>query len=356
MGISALIDKTIENIQPLDEKAMAGARDRQNGLTKPPGSLGRLEELAIQLAGIKAQEQPVIERKAIVLMAGDHGVIEEKIVNWPQEVTAQMVQNILKGGAAINVLARQVGVRIAVVDIGIATEIGQLPGLISRKIARGTGNIARGPAMTYRQAVEAIETGIEVVEAEAGKGVDIIGTGEMGICNTTPSSAIYAVMSNKPVSSVTGKGTGIDESQLAHKIDVIERAIHLNVPDYSNPIDVLSKVGGFEIGGLAGVMMGAAARRVPVVIDGFITGAAALLAVALAPALKPYIIPSHVSAEAGHRSMLEYLGFVPLMNLDMRLGEGSGAALGIFLAGTSARILSEMATFSEAGVSEGNDQ
>ncbi len=356
MNISGTIVKAINAIGPLDEDAMRLARSRQEQLTKPPGSLGRLEDLSVQMAGIQARQIPEIKDKAIVLMAGDHGVIAENIVNWPQEVTAQMVKNIIQGGAGINVLAREVRARIVVVDMGVATDLDELPGLISKKISAGTGNIALGPAMTSGQAVAAIEAGIEVAENEIKKGADIIGTGEMGICNTTPSSAIYAVMSDKHAREVTGRGTGIDDVQLAHKVEVIERALVINHPNPRDPVEVLAKVGGFEIGGLVGVMLGAAAHHVPVVIDGFITGAAALLAMAMAPMIKEYIIASHVSAEAGHQGMLDHMGFEPLMNLDMRLGEGSGAALGIFMAETSVKILSEMATFSEAGVSEGKEE
>ncbi len=354
MTISMLITKTLDRIAPLDNAAMSTARMRQNQLTKPSGSLGKLEELAIQIAGIQANPMPVLSKKAIALMAGDHGVIAEKVVNWPQEVTAGMVRNILQGGAAINVMARQVGTKVIVIDMGVASEMGPLPDLIVKKVASGTGNIAKGPAMTVSQAVESIEVGIDIVEDEIKRGLDIIGTGEMGICNTTPSSAIYAALSGRPVAEVTGRGTGIDDAQLRHKISVIQRALDINRPDPRDPIDIVAKVGGFEIAGLAGVMLGAASHRIPVVMDGFITGAAALIATGLAPTLKDYIIPSHVSAEAGHKGMLDYMGFKPLMNLDMRLGEGTGAALGIFMAELAVRILSEMATFSEADISEGD--
>jgi nicotinate-nucleotide--dimethylbenzimidazole phosphoribosyltransferase len=288
-------------------------------------------------------------------MAGDHGVVAEGIGNWPQEVTSQMVYNFLGGGAGINVLARHAGARIIVVDIGVATEMKSVPQLMSRKVASGTQNMALGPAMAGEQAVTAIETGIEIVTAEAAEGLDIVGTGDMGIGNTTASSAICAVMTGKSVAEVTGRGTGIDDKQLAHKVEVINRALSVNRPDPRQPLDVLAKVGGFEIGGLAGVMLGAAAHRVPVVIDGFISGAAALIATALAPGLKNYLIAAHVSAEGGHPLLLEHLGLKPLLNLGMRLGEGTGAALGIFLAEAAARVLAEMSTFAEAGVSEGSE-
>jgi len=353
--MSELLTDTIESIKPLDKEAMAKARAKQDTLTKPPGSLGRLEELSIQLAGIQGKPIPQIKHKAIVTMAGDHGVVAEKIGNWPQEVTTQMVYNFLRGGAGINVIARQVGARVTVVDMGVATELKPVPQLLSRKVGFGTQNMALGPAMTAEQAVKAIETGIELVVTEAANGLDIVGTGDMGIGNTTASAAICAVITGKPVAEVTGRGTGLTDEQLAHKIEVINRALAVNSPDPTQPLDVLAKVGGFEIGGLAGVMLGAAANHIPVVIDGFISGAAALIATALSPALKDYLIAAHLSAEPGHRLLLEYLGLRPLLNLDMRLGEGTGAALGIFLAETAARILAEMATFTEAGVSEGDE-
>jgi len=343
---------TVEQIAPLDRSAMAQAKARQDRLTKPPGSLGRLEELSVQLAGIQGRPVPHIKDKAIITMAGDHGVVAEKIGNWPQEVTAQMVANFLRGGAGINIIARQVKARVIIVDMGVAAPLKPAPGLVSRRIAPGTQNMAAGPAMTEAQAVQAIEAGIDLVTSEADKGLDIVGTGDMGIGNTTPSSAICAVMTGRPVAEVTGKGTGLTDAQLAHKIAVIEHALAVNRPDPARPLEVLSRVGGFEIGGLAGVMLGAAARRIPVVIDGFISGAAALIAATLAPGVKDYLIAAHLSAEPGHKILLEHLGLRPLLNLEMRLGEGTGSALGIFLAETAARLLAEMATFDEAGVSE----
>jgi nicotinate-nucleotide--dimethylbenzimidazole phosphoribosyltransferase len=346
------LNRIIEMIKPLDKAAMADAQARQDTLTKPPGSLGRLEELSIQLAGIHGTARPQIKDKSIITMAGDHGVVAEKIGNWPQEVTAQMVDNFLRGGAGINALAHQVGARVVVVDMGVATDLEPDPQLVSRKIGYGTKNMCLGPAMTVDQAIKAIEAGIEVVNEEVGRGLDIVGTGDMGIGNTTSSSAICAVMTGKPVSEVTGRGTGLTDEQLAHKIGVIQRALVINKPDPAQPLDVLAKVGGFEIGGLVGVMLGAATKRIPMVIDGFISGAAALIAVALAPQLKDFIIAAHVSAEAGHPALLKHLGLKPLLDLGMRLGEGTGAALGIFLAEAAARTLDEMATFAEAGVSE----
>jgi nicotinate-nucleotide--dimethylbenzimidazole phosphoribosyltransferase len=347
-----IIDRTIKMIKPLDGAAMAAARSRQDSLIKPQGSLGRLEELSIHLAGIQGAI-PRLKDKAIITMAADHGVVAEKTGNWPQEVTAQMVENFLRGGAGINVLAKQAGARIVLVDMGVAGDLKPDPCLLSRKIGRGTKNMCLGPAMTGEQAVQAVATGIDIVNEEAGHGLDIVGTGDMGIGNTTASSAIAAVMTGRPVSEVTGRGTGLSDAQLARKIEVVKRALAINNCDPSRPIEVLAKVGGFEIGGLAGVMLGAAAHRIPVVIDGFISGAAALIAVALAPRLKDYIIAAHVSAEPGHPALLRHLKLKPLLDLGMRLGEGTGAALGIYLAEAAARTLAEMATFAEAGVSEG---
>ncbi|MFC2034343.1 nicotinate-nucleotide--dimethylbenzimidazole phosphoribosyltransferase [Chloroflexota bacterium] len=347
-----LLTNTIDLITTLDEEAILAARTRQDQLTKPEGSLGRLEELSIQIAGIQGKAIPEIKHKAIITMAADHGVVAERVGNWPQEVTAQMVYNFLGGGAGINILAHHVGARIIVVDMGVASNLDSHPKLITRKIADGTGNIAHGPAMSKEEAIKAIETGIDITTAEVAKGLDIVGTGDMGIGNTTASSAICTVMTGKSVTEVTGRGTGIDDKQLTHKIEVINRALEVNQPDKEKPLDVLAKVGGFEIGGLVGVMLAAAANRIPVVIDGFISGAAALIALALAPGLKDFLIAGHVSAESGHQLMLEYMGFKPLLDLGMRLGEGTGAALGISLCEISVKILADMATFTDAGVSE----
>ena len=349
-----LLSNIIEMIKPLDREAIAEARARQDRLTKPQGSLGRLEELSIQLAGIQGKSIPQIRHKAIITMAGDHGVVAERVSAFPQQVTAQMVYNFLSGGAGINVTARQIGARIIVVDMGVATELEPNPQLLARKVAFGTQNMSQGPAMTREQAVTAIETGIEVVASEVAKGLDIVGTGDMGIGNTTASSAICAVMTEKPVAEVTGRGTGIADEQLTHKIEILNRALAVNQPDPKQPLDVLAKVGGFEIGGLVGVMLAAAAHRIPVVIDGFISGAAALIATALSPGLRDFLIAAHVSAEAGHHLLLKHLGLKPLLDLGMRLGEGTGAALGISLSETAARVLAEMSTFAEAGVSGRN--
>jgi nicotinate-nucleotide--dimethylbenzimidazole phosphoribosyltransferase len=350
--MAELLKKTIASIKPLDKTAMDKAAARQDILTKPQGALGRLEEISIRLAGIQRKAMPVIKNKAIIAMAGDHGVVAEKVGNFPQEVTPQMVLNFVRGGAAINVIARQVGARVVVVNMGVAGDLPADIPVVNKLVAKGTANIAKGPAMTEAQAVQAIEAGISVVNAEIDKGLDIVGTGDMGIGNTTPSAAICAVMTGQAVAKVTGRGTGLSDDQLQHKIAVIERAIAVNKPDPKNALDVLTKVGGFEIGGIAGVILGAAARGVPVVVDGFISGAAALIAEGLAPQVREYMFLGHLSVEPGHRIMADKLGLKPIVTLDLRLGEGTGAAIGIFIAETSARILAEMATFGEAGVSE----
>jgi nicotinate-nucleotide--dimethylbenzimidazole phosphoribosyltransferase len=344
--------RTVEAIRPLDAGAMAGARARQDQLTKPRGSLGRLEELSVQLAGIRRESVPRFSHRVIVTMAGDHGVVAQGVSAYPQEVTAQMVRNFLGGGAAISVLARHIGARVVVVDMGVAAALEPCGGLVSKRVAAGTCDMAKGPAMSRDQGLQAIRAGIEVVEEESAKGLDIIGTGDMGIGNTSPSSAICAVVTGEPVERVTGRGTGVDDAQLRHKSRVIQACLALNQPDPGDPLDVLSKVGGFEIGGLAGVMLGAAAHRVPVVIDGFISGAAALISCGLCPQLRDYLIAAHVSVEPGHQAILRHIGLRPLLDLDLRLGEGTGAALGISLAEASVKLLGEMATFAEAGVSD----
>ena len=346
------VSRILKAIKPLDEAAMQAARSRQDSLTKPQGSLGRLEELAIRIAGIKGDMSLALEHKAIVTMAADHGVVAEGVSAYPQEVTRQMVYNFLQGGAGINVLAGHIGARVIVVDMGVVSGFEPHPELVCKMIDFGTRNMARGPAMTRQQAIDTIGAGIEIVEAEAARGLDVIGTGDMGIGNTTASAAICAAITGEPVEKVTGRGTGVNDEQLAHKVGVIQQALAANQPDPRDPLDVLAKVGGFEIGGLAGVMLGAAAHRVPVMLDGFISGAAALIAAGLSPVAKDYFIAAHHSAEPGHGIMLEYLGLTPLLDLKMRLGEGTGAALGIFLAEAAVKLLTHMATFDEAGVSK----
>ena len=347
------LTEIIKQIRPLDQVSMQAARERQNQLTKPAGSLGRLEELSIQLAGIQRRAMPGIKDKAVIVMAGDHGVTAEGISAYPQEVTPQMVLNFLGGGAAINVLARHAGARVVVVDMGVANDIPSADAnLIRRRVGPGTMNLAQGPAMKREQAEESIQSGIEVALAEISKGADILGTGDMGIGNTTPSAAIACALMNVAAEKIAGRGTGVDDDGLKRKISVIENALAVNKPNPKDGLDVLSKVGGFEIGGLAGVMIGAASKHVPVMVDGFISTAAAMVAVTLAPECRQYLIAAHRSKENGHALMLEWLGIKPLLDFDLRLGEGTGAALGISMAEAACKVLSEMATFGEAGVSQ----
>lgn len=326
------------------------AKERQKLLTKPEGSLGTLEELSIRIAGIVGEELPVIDNKLVVTMAGDHGVTGEGVSNYPKDVTAQMVHNFLSGGAAVNVLARHVGARVIVVDMGVAADIDH-PNLIDKKIAYGTDNIMKGPAMSYRDAEKSISAGAKILE-DVKYDVDIIGVGDMGIGNTTPSSAVVATITEKEVWEVTGRGTGIDDERLRNKIRVIERAIKINKPDKEDPKGVLAKVGGFEIGGMAGLMLAAASHGIPIVIDGFISGAAALIAYELESAVRKYLVASHRSSEKGHSVVLDYIGLDPLLDMRMRLGEGTGATLAMSIVDASCKILSEMATFKDAGVSE----
>lgn len=350
------LQEILDKIQPPDSEGRLIAQKRLDRLTKPPGSLGRLEELAawyIQVTG-KIPSLPL--KKVIFTFAADHGVAEEGVSAYPRAVTAQMVYNFLRGGAAINVLARHVGAEVRVVDIGVDHEFEGLPVLMHRKISRGTQNMAREPAMSRAQAETAVSTGIELAEEAVRHGASLLGTGDMGIGNTTASSAITAVMTGAPVDDVTGRGTGIGDQALVIKRAVIHQALRINQPASSDPLDVLSKVGGYEIGGIAGLILGAAAHRVPVMIDGFISTAAALIAVGLKPEAKDYLLAAHRSAEPGHQMALDHLGLRPVLDLEMRLGEGTGAALGMGLVEAAIRILTEMATFEEAGVSPREEQ
>jgi len=342
------------SITPLDMAAMEQARARQLQLTKPPGSLGRLEEIAVQMAGITRQPLPTVKRKAVIVMAADHGVAVEGVSAYPSAVTPQMVLNFLHGGAAINALARHAGAEVVIVDVGVAADLDH-PGLLSRKVARGTANMASGPAMTREQTLAAISIGMDVLKSLVERGIDLVATGDMGIGNTTAASAITASLTGVPVSLVTGRGTGIDETQLAHKIHVIEQALTRNAPDPSDPLDVLAKVGGLEIAGLVGVIMTGAAHRIPIVIDGFISGAAALVALRLCPTVRDYLFAGHVSVERGHHVILEQIGLSHLLDLELRLGEGTGAVLATHIIESALRMHREMATFTEAGVSNRED-
>lgn len=344
------LHETIARIRPLDESARAEAARYLDTLTKPPGSLGKLEDIAVQLAGIEGSLALDASRKAVVVMAADHGVCEEGVSAYPAEVTPQMVMNFLHGGAAINVLARQAGADVVCVDIGVNADLAH-ESLYVRKVRKGTANIARGPAMSREEAIEAISHGIELADKLADEGYRLLATGEMGIGNTTPSAAILSVLANIEPELAVGRGTGVDDAGVRRKQDTIRKAIEMNAPDAGDPLDVLTKLGGLEIAGLAGVILGAAARRLPVVVDGFIASIAALTAVRIAPNAREYLLPSHVSQELGHRLVLEQLGLVPMLDMHMRLGEGTGAALAFHLVEAAVRIMREMATFDSAGVS-----
>jgi nicotinate-nucleotide--dimethylbenzimidazole phosphoribosyltransferase len=346
------IQDLCRRIHPVDVSLREKAQARLDRLTKPLGSLGRLEELAASYVAISGELKPNVPRGVVFTFAADHGVTLEGVSAYPREVTPQMVLNFLRGGAGVNVLARHAGVDVRVVDIGVDYEFGAVPGLLARKVMKGTNNLAVESAMTRSQAEQAVMIGVELATEVVREGIGLIGTGEMGIGNTTPSAAITAVMTGRPVADVTGCGTGIDESSRRHKIAVIERALDRHRPDMMDPLDVLTKVGGLEIAGLAGVILGAAAARVPIVLDGFIAGAAALIAVGLQPLCREYLIASHRSVEQGHRVVLDHLRLKPLLDLDLRLGEGTGACLGMDLVCAAIKIYTEMATFDEAGVSD----
>jgi len=344
----------ISGIKPVSREWRLQAREYLNQLAIPQGSLGELLVLAEQLAAIKETIKPSVHKKAVITMAGDNGVVAEGVSAFPQEVTPQMVHNFVRGGAAVNVLAGVAGAQVFVVDMGVAadlTDLAREEKILSYRISKGTANMAKGPAMTRAQAEQALQSGIEIVGNLVRDGVELLGTGDMGIGNTTPSSAILAVFSGRPVREVTGRGTGISDATLANKVRVIEQAIAINKPDPEDPVDVLAKVGGFEIGGIAGVILGAAYYRVPVVVDGFISTAGALVAKALAPAAVDYMIAAHRSQEYGHRFMLEELGLHPLLDLKLRLGEGTGAALAMNIVEAAAQVISKMLTFEAAGVS-----
>jgi nicotinate-nucleotide--dimethylbenzimidazole phosphoribosyltransferase len=345
------LPQLLDRIRPLDAGAMRVARSRQRGLTKPAGSLGRLEELSVRLAGIFAGAIPLPMQKTVIVAAGDHGVVAEGVTEYPQDVTAQMVLNFLRGGAAINALARHAGASVLVVDAGVAVELPAHPDLHRLRLGAGTGNIAVGPAMSPEQAQRAVLTGAQLAMAQAEQGAHLIGLGDMGIGNTTASSAITAATTGLPAEATTGRGTGLTPQGLAHKVSVVRRALEANRPDPASPMDLLAKVGGYEIGVLVGVILGTAAAGRVVMLDGFISGAAALIACGLCPGARDYLVASHRSVEAGHRVQLRHLRLRPLLDLGMRLGEGTGAVLAMGLVEASARCLEEMATFGEAEVS-----
>ena len=346
------LSQIISQIEPLDPAWEKRAQERLDSLTKPRGSLGRLEELAARYVAITREPMPSLDQKWVVVFAADHGVVAEGVSAYPQEVTYQMVLNFLRGGAGINVLSRLVKSRVAVVDIGVNHDFGQMPDLIIRKVAHGSRNMAKEPAMTREEAIRAILIGVEMAELATASGMDAMAAGDMGIGNTTPAAALASVFTGRPVAAVTGRGTGIEDQTLRHKIAVINRALAMHQASAEDPIGALAAVGGLEIAGIAGLILGTAAARRPLLLDGFIATAGALVATALAPAVIDYLIAAHRSVEPGHQIMLDFLELKPLFNLQMRLGEGTGAALGLNLLEAGVRIYREMATFEDAGVAE----
>jgi len=347
-----LLEATCDRIREPDTRIAIEMQRMLDDKTKPRGSLGRLEEIACQVAAIRGSLDAVPPRKAVVVIGADHGVAEESVSAYPQEVTAQMLLNFARGGAAINVLARQAGARVVVVDMGVKSELPALPEIRSRRIAAGTRNFTREPAMSREEAIRALEAGIAVAEELAADGITLLGIGDMGIGNTTSSSALTAAFTGAPPAEVVGRGTGLDDDGVHRKIEVVRRALALHRPDPADAVGTLAQLGGFEIAGLAGVALGAIAARIPVIVDGFICGAAALTAARIAPAAAASMIASHRSVEAGHRAVLKAIGQRPLLDLDLRLGEGTGAVLAMGLCEAALAIVREMATFASAGVSD----
>lgn len=351
--VTRVLQETIDAITPLDARAVAAAAERQANLTKPRGALGVLEDVSIQLAGLAGVcPAPLPEPAVVAVFAGDHGVYAQGVTPWPQEVTTQMVANFLGGGAVINALAKQAGAEVVVVDVGVDADLQAVPGLLPRKIRRGTRDITVEPAMTRDEARAALEVGIELARDLVSAGNRCLLTGDMGIANTTASAALISVFTGAAPAEITGRGTGIDDDTLRHKVSVIERALALHRPDAADPLGTLAAVGGLEHAALVGFILGAAALRTPVVLDGVIAGAAALVAAAFAPHSTAAMIAGHRSAEPGAARALAHLGLRPLVDLDLRLGEGSGAALALGLVQGAARVLAEVATFDGAGVTD----
>ena len=337
-------------IEPLDAAAMSDARDRQAQLTKPAGALGVLEEASVRLSGIQGLCPPAaMTRPVVAVFAGDHGVHAQGVTPWPQEVTASMIANFRAGGAAVNVLARQAGADVYVVDMGVAADLAPGPDLLDHKIRPGTSDLATGPAMSRDEAVQGLLAGAAVAQQLVDEGYDCLLSGDMGIANTTPSAALVAAFTGSAPGRVTGRGTGIDDPTLARKVEVVSAAL-LERPPGDDPVETLASVGGFEHAGIAGFVLGAAARRTPVILDGVIAGAAALVAQALAPDALGYCFAGHRSVEPGHVVALDRLGLRPLVDLDLRLGEGTGAVLSFPLVEAAGAVLREMATFDSAGV------
>lgn len=349
--LQALVDR----VQAVDPRGLETAWARLDSLTKPPRSLGRLEEVAARVAAIQGTDRPIGGPAAIVLLAGDHGVVAEGVSAWPSEVTAQMMANFDSGGAAISQMAAHAGARLVLADVGVASDTSKLRTVRQKNVRRGTGNIAREPAMTREEAAAAFLVGARIAAELAGEGIVLIGTGEMGIGNTTSAAALAAAYLGVPPASVMGRGTGVDDAALQRKTAAVKRALTLHPANPGDPLGTLADLGGLEIAGMAGVMVGAAAAGVCGVSDGFISGTAALAAVRVCPDCAGYLFASHRSAEPGHRIVLEELGLEPLVDLDMRLGEGTGAALAIEIIGSACAMMSGMATFAEAGVSDRDD-
>jgi nicotinate-nucleotide--dimethylbenzimidazole phosphoribosyltransferase len=344
--------ETCSAIAEVDHDAAAATQRVLDNKTKPRRSLGRLEDLACKVASIQRNPRPPLPTKAIVVMAGDHGVAQEGVSAYPPEVTWQMLLNFARGGAAINVLARQASARLIVVDMGVNGPEEAIPGVLSHRIAPGTRNFTRGPAMSIEQAVQALECGITIAQELASTGIDLIGIGEMGIGNTTAATALLAAFTGRAASAITGRGTGIDDEAFARKVAAIEKALKVNPPDGKPALQILAELGGFEIAGLAGVVLGAAARKIPVLLDGFIASTAALCAARVAPRAAEYVIASHQSVEIGHKVVLEALGCEPLFEFAMCLGEGTGAALAMHMVDAALHVLHEMATFESAQVTD----
>ena len=353
--LMGLLDSTLAQIRPLNTSRSHNIQARLDSLTKPRGSLGRLEEVALRCALITGRERPRAGHKVLIICCGDHGVCDEGVSAYPREVTAQMVYNYLRGGAAVTVLARQLGIELRVVDLGVDHHFAsKLPGLIQRKVARGTANFVYGPAMSLTHAIQAIEVGVAVAAEAVRDGAQLLGVGEMGIGNSTAAAAICAALSGIAPEELTGFGAEIDEERRRRKIGVIHRALIRNPPNPADPLSVLAGVGGYEIAGIAGICLAGAALHIPVVIDGFIATAGAWVACVLHPAAKEALFFAHLSSEHGHRRALAALQVQPLLELGMRLGEGTGAALAMSLVDSAVRLYDEMATFAEAGVAEKN--
>jgi nicotinate-nucleotide--dimethylbenzimidazole phosphoribosyltransferase len=350
---SELLEHTVKAITPCDQRFYAEAARYQQQLTMPPGSLGRLLDLGRQLSAIQRRVPPQLRQTAVVVMAADHGVAEESVSAYPQEVTGQMVANFLAGGAAINVLADRAGARVFIVDMGVRHLPRQLavhPQLLHRSIRPGTCNFLEGPAMSAEDACTALGVGIDLATMFADQGIDAVGLGEMGIGNTTAASALTAALTGCPAERVVGRGTGIDDRRLQHKVRVVERALGLHKPSTLGPLEAAAALGGLEIVGLAGLALGAARSRMAVVLDGFISSTAGLLAARLCPQVRDYLLAAHQSVEPGHRVVLDALGLIPLLDLQLRLGEGTGSVLALHLLGSAADIMQHMATFESAGV------